>query len=134
MRTCFIALCLLATTGCSLKLPDIPANHPGSSTAPGGLVYATPAVLEVIPLARPADRPTTRPAHSHVHPAQGMTPRGEMPRSASHATSPGHEHGAQKQDGPQTMPAPTDKEAAQGHTPMSDTRQQQMMREGQLHE
>lgn len=118
----------LAFLGCTLKLPDIPPNHPAGTGAPAGQMYATPAVLEVRPLIRPPDRPMTRPAHPYQHESKGMTPMGEMPEHQPSDMS--NEHGAVV-DPTETLPAPTD---SRRQDRVEGKGQQRMQREGQLHE
>lgn len=128
-RLLLLAGASLAFLGCTLKLPDIPPNHPASTGAPAGRTYATPAVLEVRPLVRPPDRPMTRPAHPYPHESKGMTPMGEMPVDR-HEMESAHNHGGIV-DPTSTLPAPKDK----GHRDQMEGKgQQRMQREGQLHE
>lgn len=60
-----VGACLLA--GCALKLPEIPRTHPANAAAPTGQIYATPAVLEVLPIIRPSDYPSSQPSREPEH-------------------------------------------------------------------
>lgn len=126
-RSLVVAAVGLGLLGCTLKLPEIPPNHPANAGAPAGQTYASPVVLEVQPIVRPPDRPTTRPAHPLAHESEHQGPMDPGP--GEHGGMKGHERGGMN-DPADTQPATT----RDAHSHREGKGQQDMQREGQRHE
>jgi hypothetical protein len=82
--------------GCSLKLPEIPDNHPAHTHAAPGQVYATPVVLEVRPFVETPDAPeapsSRRPPVSDEHVQDAHDHIGHMEKSDERQPAEHHEH------------------------------------------
>lgn len=113
-RASIIASVCLCSCGCTLRLPEIPPTHPANAGAASGQMYATPAVLEVTPIVRPPDYPSSQPMRDHNDSAGGDGHNNEM-----QVDSDTHEHESQEETTGQEAGAKS---------------QQQMQKEGQLHD